>query len=231
MIQINLLPEVKTSYIKAQRKKRIVLISAATVSSAALAIVIILSSYVYIGQKVQLNTLDKNIKSSSTELSKISGLNKILTIQNQLNSLTDLHKQKPVTSRLLGYLQNIVPTDIHVSNMDVSFTDSTMTFTGTAKSLESVNKFVDTLKFADYTVDKNTDKKSAFSEVVLTAFSRSDKEATYTISLKFDPAIFSSDAKAVTVSVPKITSTRSNTEQPEALFKEPESTTNTSTTR
>ena len=99
-----------------------------------------------------------------------------------------------------------------------------MKITGTADSLQSVNKFVDTLKFTTYSVvpaDGTTPEPSTtkpFSAVVLSDFTRTDKEVTYTITLSFDPVIFNS-ANNIKLSVPKIISTRSETEKPTDLFK------------
>jgi Tfp pilus assembly protein PilN len=220
MIQLNLLPDVKNNYIRAQRKKRLVLLSAITISGVSLGVVVLLASIVYGAQKVQLNLLDSDIKKNSAKLQKIEGLDKILTIQNQLNSLPALHQSKPVTSRIFDYLPKIVPSDVQISSLTLNLADSTIQITGTAKSLESVNKFVDTLKFTDFTTDQNQEAKKAFSEVVLTSFGRTDKDATYSVTLKYDPIIFSSEAKTVTLIVPKITSTRSQTESPGVLFNE-----------
>lgn len=221
MIQINLIPDVKDKYIKAQRKKRVVLLSSFAVCGVFIGITLILAFIVYGAQKVQLNLLENDIKKNTAQLQKIEGLDKILTVQNQLNSISGLHSQKPVTSRIFVFLPQITPTDVQISTLKLNYDDSTMNIIGTAKSLEAVNKFVDTLKFTDYTTDKTTDKKRAFSEVVLTAFSRSEKEATYTINMKFDPTIFSGDVKTVTLIVPSITSTRSQTEQPDIFKAQP----------
>jgi hypothetical protein len=54
--------------------------------------------------------------------------------------------------------------------------------------------------------------------VVLSDFTRTDKEATYTITLSYNPVIFDS-ASNVVLTVPKIISTRSETEKPTELFK------------
>lgn len=222
MIQLNLLPDVKTKYIKAQKSKRTVILSSVLVSGVALAIVFVMGTYVYAGQKLRLNNLDNNIKTNSSKLKAVNGLDKILTIQNQLNSLTDLHAQKPITERLFTFLPQIVPNDVQISTLDVKYDESTMQFVGTAKSLEAVNKFVDTLKFTNYFVDQSDTKTRAFSSVVLSNFSTGgttgSNAVSYTIDLKFDSGIFASSNKTVTLEVPKITSTRSQTEQPDALF-------------
>ena len=222
MIQLNLLPDVKSKYIKAQRTKRLVLVSSIAISGVSLGIVVLLASVVYGAQKIQLSHYDSEIKKNNTALQNIDGLNKILTIQNQLSAIDSLHSKKPVASRLFTFLPQITPTEVSVSNISVKFEDSTMQISGTAKSIEAVNKFVDTLKFTKFTTDSSQDQKAAFSSVVLTSFSVGDKETSYTINLKFDPAIFDSQYKTVTLVVPKITSTRSETEAPNALFKQQE---------
>lgn len=219
MIQVNLLPDVKIKYAKAERTKHLVLVSAVIISAVAIGVVVIMAGVVYGAQKLRLNSLQSSINKNSTRLQQTDGLSKILTIQNQLNSLTALHSQKPVTSRLFTFLPQITPNEVQISNFTIDFDVSTITVTGTANSLESVNKFADTLKFTKYTTDQNQNQTNAFSQVVLTSFSQADQNASYSITMNFDSAIFSSDNKTVTLVVPKMTTTRSETEQPPSLFK------------
>jgi Tfp pilus assembly protein PilN len=220
MVQINLLPNVKTEYVKSQRTRNLVLVSSFIVSGVAIAILAVFASVVYGAQKVQISSLNNSIKENSAELKEVEGLNKILTVQNQLNNLGALHAEKPVTTRLFTFLPQLVPADVQMSNLNLKYDDDSLVFTGSAKDLSAVNKFVDTLKFTKYTTDKATDEKPAFKSVVLSSFSISDKNANYTITTKFDPAIFSSENKEVTLVVPKITSTRSQVEQPTQLFNQ-----------
>lgn len=220
MIQLNLLPDVKTNYIKSQRTKHTVLLSTFIISGAALGIVLLLASVVYGAQKLRLNSLDNDIKANTAKLKKVDNLDKILTIQNQLKALPGLHSEKPVMGRLFTFLPQITPNDITIANFDLALDDSTMSITGTTKDLVSVNKFVDTLKFTKFTTDSNQDPENAFSSVVLSSFSRSDTTASYTITLKFDSKLFGSENETVTLVVPKITSTRSEVERPSSLFKE-----------
>lgn len=220
MIQLNLLPDVKVKYIKAQRSKRMVLLSAIVVSGVSLGILAILVSVVYGAQKVQLSYYDKEIKKNTAELKKIDGLDKILTVQNQLLSIDGLHAEKPVTSRIFTFLPQITPSDVQIASLNLKHEDSTMQISGTAKSLEAVNKYVDTLKFTKYSTESSATPENAFSSVVLSSFSRTDNDAGFTVALKFDPAIFKGENKTVTLVVPKITSTRSQTETPSALFNQ-----------
>ncbi len=220
MIQFNLLPDVKQQYIRAARMKRTAIVVSFLIASTSLFIFIMLFLSVYVFQRTHMKNLTNDIQSKTQELKSVPDLDKVLTIQNQLKELPDLHAKKPVTSRLFGYLNKLTPAQVTIGNVTLDFVDSTMSIAGTADSLSTINKFVDTLKFSTYTDknDSNSENTKIFSDVVLSSFSRSDKEATYTITMKFDPAIFDS-SKNIEVKVPSITSSRSETEKPGELFK------------
>jgi hypothetical protein len=217
MIQFNLLPDVKLEYIRAKRMKRTVMLLSLVVSGAAVALVVILALAVLVFQKKYMNDLSRDIDRGTAQLKSVKDLDKILTVQNQLSSLPQLHDQKPVASRMFGFVEQVTPANLSISNMSLNFEDQSMQLKGAAPNLETVNKFVDTLKFTTYQVDGKGDSRS-FSEVVLAGFSRDDKAATYEITLKFDPAIF--DTKnTIKLVVPNIITTRSETEKPDALFQ------------
>lgn len=226
MIQFNLLPDVKLEYIKARRTKRLVIFVAAGITGSLLAVMILLFLAVNVFQKKHLNDLNKDIAKYSNELKGIKDIDKVLTIQNQLNNLSmnngtpGLHDKKPVVSRLFPYLTQILPDKLSLATLDVNFEAQTMSFNGGADSLGTINKFVDTLKFTTYKsgTDKEASETKAFSSVVLTDFGRDDLAATYQIDLKFDPLIFDS-SKTINMIVPKIITTRSETEKPVDLFQ------------
>jgi hypothetical protein len=219
MIQFNLLPDVKQQYIKSQRLKKTTVTIAVLAAGGALALVIMLAMVVLVFQKQHLKGLNDDIKENANKISKITDVEKVLTVQNQLNSLSDLHDKKPVASRLYEYIKQTVPANVSVSSLTVDFDNSAIKFTGSADALVSINKFVDTLKFTTYSLDNKPTENKAFTEVVLSSFSRNDKEATYNVDAKFDPVIFDT-AQAVKLIVPNIISTRSTTEKPSNLFKE-----------
>lgn len=230
MIQFNLLPDVKLEYIKAKNMKRTVLVISALVAAVALAVFILMFMTVNVFQKGHLDRVNNDIKTKSAELKETPDLNKVLTVQNQLESLNSLHSEKPVTSRMFGYIGKLVPANFNIGELEVDMEASTMLIKGTidatkggdaANGLGNTNKFIDTLKFATYTYPNEqgeTQTGQPFSGVVLADFTRTDKEATYEIKLNFDKAIFES-SKNITLVVPKITSSRSETEKPTDLFK------------
>jgi hypothetical protein len=217
MIQFNLLPDVKLEYIKARRTKRLVLMASTIVTGVALAILVVLFIGVNVLQKQHLSNLAEDIEADSKKLQEIEGLDKILTVQNQLNGLNDLHAKKPVASRLGTYFTQLIPNQITVEKLEVDFDGTTMTFEGAGSGVDAVNKFIDTLKFTTFQADNNS--VNAFSSVVLEEFSRDEKKATYKITLKFDPRIFDSSSE-VKLEVPTRISTRSVTEKPEELFED-----------
>lgn len=210
-------------YIKAKRQKHTMLAVSVLVAASALTVFVLLFVAVNIFQRTHLNNLDKDIKDYSKQLKDTPELNKVLTVQNQLNSLPKLHESKPVTSRLFSYITQLTPNLVNVGKMDIDFEAKTIKLDGTTDAISTINKFVDTLKFTTYTVagsdGAQTDMKNKpFKNVVLNSFSKGEKDATYQISVSFEPAIFDG-TKTVALTVPKIISTRSETEKPTELFK------------
>jgi hypothetical protein len=189
------------------------MLAAMVVAGSSLAIFILLFVTVNVLQKQHLNNLGNDIKRDSQKLQGIEGLDRVLTVQNQLNKLTELHDAKPVLSRFKEYIAQTTPAQVSYASIDVDILTSTIRFTGSADSLKTVNQFVDTLKFTKYTVGDATEQTNAFSEVVLTTFGKDDKGASYEINLKFDPVIFASQSDVKLV-VPNIVTTRSAVEKP-----------------
>ena len=97
MIQFNLLPDVKLEFIKTRRTKHMVSLICTTVIVVSLVVLVGLFSVVNILQHKRINDLNAHIAKDTTTLKAVPDLNKILTIQNQLSSLTNLHEQSPAT--------------------------------------------------------------------------------------------------------------------------------------
>lgn len=218
MIQFNLLPDIKIQYLKAKRQEHAVVLASVVAIIGAVTALVLLLAVVHGLQKKSLSDLNQDIKVASSELKRTPELTKILTVQNQLNALPGLHDEKAVTSRLFSYLSTLTPSQASISDMTLDLALGTLSVSGGADSLTTVNKYVDNLKFTQYTTEQDESKKNAFSEVVLTSFSRDDEQTAYTITFKFDPAIFAGTEEP-TLSVPKIISTRSEVDKPAALFQ------------
>lgn len=206
MIQFNLLPDVKVQYIKTQRMKRAVIVLALGVIAFSVGLLIILFSFATV-QKQHLGNLDEDIKSLRAELENTPELTRILSIQNQLNTLPELYNGRPAVERLSGYLDQTVPTTLDLTDVKIDFVLFTMKISGKAPTLENVNSYADTLKYTTYKSTNIPNGATAFKDVVLKDFSRGEKEATFDLELVFDPVIFDG-TQEVSLTVPQLVTTR-----------------------
>ena len=233
MIELNLLPDVKMEYIKAQRLRRMTFTIAAIVTVAS---VVLLGSLLSVDQlqKKHLNDLTADINQESSQLKNKPQISKILTVQNQLASLTTLHSTKPAVSNLFTYLNQVTPSTVTINTFHADFTAYTMTITGGADSLSDVNKYIDTLKYTTYKT-ADSDKAAAFGNVVLGTFGINAeakdgaKPANYTINLSYDPKIFDI-TQDVKLTVPDLTTTRASLDHPADLFQAASGSSTTTTT-
>jgi hypothetical protein len=172
-----------------------------------------------------LNDLNRDITSESSSLQNKPQINQILTVQNQLESLTALHAAKPAASRLFTYLNDVTPASVSINNLSIDFTQYTVNLTGSADALKSINQYVDTLKNTTYTTPTDKTAAPAFSNVVLSSFSidssstDSSQAASYSITLSYDKNLFDI-TQSPTLRVPSQTTTRSGLPQPTDLFKD-----------
>lgn len=224
MTQFNLLPDVKLQYLKAERLRRLVISVSILVAIAAIAVLALLLS-VTVLQRKHLSDLNRDIKADSAKIQGQTDINRILTVQNQLGSLTTLHDGKPAASRLAAYLNQVTPAQANIDNLQMDFVQHTVSLGGTADSLSTVNQYVDTLKFTTYKTATNTTATKAFSSVVLTSFGYATHEVSFTITFNYDPTIFDL-TQTVTLTVPQQVTTRSEVDKPTDLFKLPEDSTN-----
>jgi hypothetical protein len=204
-------------YIKAQRARRLVLSVSILVTIGAVVLLLLLLSVSGL-QKKHLSDLNKDIASESEELKNKPQIDKMLTVQNQLGALTQLHAEEPAASRIFTYLNQVTPSNVSITDFTIDFTKQTATITGTSANLANVNQYVDTLKHATFTTKDDNTPQPAFSDIVLSSFSldtdstQSGQAANYTITLSYDKTIFD-NTQNVTLSVPKVTTTRLTADQ------------------
>lgn len=220
MTQFNLLPDVKLEYLKAARYKKLVTGISVLVSLAAIVVSILLFSYSAI-QANQIKSLSSDIKKQGSKISG-SNINDLLTIQNQIGTLTNLHEQEPEVSNLDNYLNQLIPTAANIDTINIDFNQHTITMSGSADTLVTVNKLVDILKFATYSINGQSGSQPAFSNVVLQSFgiqnSQNNQAASYSLNFNFDPNLFN-NTETIKLNVPNQATTRSEIDQPSILFK------------
>lgn len=225
MIGINLLPDIKQEYLKSQRIKRTILAISFLVSAGVISIVVLFGIFVFVGQRVHLSGLQKDIDNTISKLQAIEDLDKIVTIQKQLEKLPELHDKKPAVYRFFQlFLPKLVPNDVNLNAIDIRVTDRyEMEISGEAKDFKAVNTFADTLKFAELVPAEGTAGENAlrpFTNVVVDSYDKDDEITSYKIELVFDPSLFDK-TQNVTIRVPSIISSPSVTERPGALFQLP----------
>jgi Tfp pilus assembly protein PilN len=222
MIQLNLLPEVKKEYIKAKRTKRLIVSTSVIISASAVFLLFLQFSFVQFAQQKSISDLTKDIESEVASIQSVEGLDEILSIQNQLNTIPGLSEDRPETSRIFEYMRTVTPKDVFISRLDLDIENNKIEVSGTASSIASINTFADTLKFATYKTDDIEDGEPFTG--VLTTLSRNNNKSSYSIELEFDPILFDNTETVVLV-VPNTVTTRSVTGQPnlnssDALFND-----------
>jgi len=200
------------------------------VTAVSVGIMMVLFFGVNVVQKRHLGNLSKDISEKTDQLKKEEDIDKILTVQNQLNNLNTLHDAKPAAERLGGYLEKVTPNEVAISKLTVDFGANTIKFEGNAKALRYVNQLIDTMKFSEYKLTEVGEdnepiitRSAAFSSVVLASFDRKDGEdalpVSYEITASFDPIIFNITKKVSLEIPPSMITTRSVTERPTPLFQ------------
>jgi len=201
MIQFNLLPDVKKQYIKAKKTKRLIMSSSLIVSGVAIAIVVLFVSFVQIGQNKYIKDLTKDIKKETASIQSIDDLDTMLTVQNQLTLLPGLHEQKPQTSRLFTYLSQLIPLEAPVNSLSLDTEASGLDLKGTADSIATINKLIDTFKVVTYKADDSGVETKVFT-INSSRIYGDNTSASYQVSLTFDPAIFD-NTRQISLSVTK----------------------------
>lgn len=216
MIQFNLLPDVKINYLKARAFKQRILSVSMIVMAASIGLVAFVF-FIQLGQKKNIKDLTNDIQEEKMAIQANEDINKVLTVQNQLKTLPDLHGKKPVTSRFFDYLNRLTPSDVKLTAFDVNVESATAVITGNADNLEQVNRYIDTLKFATFKTESGVEGKPFLT--VAATLNRSSEGSSFEVSTTFDPVILDAKEK-ITLVIPQITTTRSELEKPTELFEE-----------
>jgi len=217
-IQFNLLPDVKQEYIKSQRIRNLVITISVIVGAVSLAIFLILFFSVEVVQNKQLSDNDKSIAASTKQLKGIKGIEDALVVQNQLQTLVSLHQSKHISSRLFTFLPKVTPDNVNITKFDMDYSTNVMNISGTADNHSSVNAFIDTLKATTYKVGSQDTPHQAFKNVVENSFGITTTNVSYSLSMQFDPSLFSNNLKdssgkivAPTLTVPSFQNRASTT--------------------
>lgn len=149
MIEVNLVPDVKLELLKAQKQQRLVVSGSILVAIASVAIVVMMSAYAFGVQTVAESFADGGIDSESKKLASVEGLSKSLTLQAQLDVLSDVEADKQITSRIFDILTVVVPSGankVDISRLDVDTKEGTIEIEAqAANGYEAMEVFTKTL--------------------------------------------------------------------------------------
>ncbi len=221
-VQFNLLPDSKLSFNREQHTKKLVYTVAIIASAVSIVAFLLMLGLVDGVQKKLMSDAATKVDKSSSQLQALK-VDRIITVQSQLEALPALHQNKHITSRIFAYLPKVTPPNVSINKLDLDLTNNTMTISGTADSQKAVNTFVDVLKYATYTVGSQSSPAPAFQNVVESGFNLNVSSVGYTVNLQFDPKLFTNTAKDAQGKVITPTISVSNTTSSGAL-RDPSST-------
>jgi hypothetical protein len=191
------------------------------ISILAIVVTAFLLVEVKVIQKHEIAKYNNQITSDNSSLNQVPDLNSILKINDAIQVLPSLYNSRPDVTRLSGYLAAITPAQISLASLNMNFTANTLSISGNADSINTIDTFVDTLKFCEYTLGSGTTDYPAFSNVVLANYSYSPSAVagqSFSITADFSPEIFATKDSNVKLIVPNKITTRSDLDQPTNLF-------------
>lgn len=132
--EINLVPEVKLQMIKAQKLRNLVLYVCILVSAVSVGVVVVLFA-IKSGQDIAMANQDGKLETLSAKLMGYEELGDIVTIQAQLEKLSQIQGNKKVLSRVFGAMNVMLPQggdSVQLSDLRLDFTTNVLRIEGQA---------------------------------------------------------------------------------------------------
>ncbi len=132
--EVNLVPDVKIQMIKALKMRNLVLFICILVSAISVGVVLVLFS-IKSGQDIAMSNQDKRLESMSIKMNDYEELDDLVTIQRQLDMISQLSGDKPVLSRVFGALDVVLPQGndvVQLSELRAELSEDTLRFEGQA---------------------------------------------------------------------------------------------------
>jgi hypothetical protein len=230
MIEINLVPDVKQELINAQRVRTSVISLSILVGMAAIAVVIVLAVWVFGIQAARGALSDDTIKKESQKLSQVADISNMLTIQNQLNKLPEMHDSKSIDSRIFDVLATInppAPNNVMINNLSLDSSSKTIKIeahaTNRYNALEVFKKTINATTF-EYVKDGKKQSVPLASQMSHSDVSYGDDASggvvlRFAISFVYPDELFARTAENATIVAPTRTNvTDSFLGVPNSLF-------------
>lgn len=230
MIEINLIPDVKQELIKAKRVRTMVVSGAIVVGIVSIGLVVLLAVYLFGVQTLRSAIADGQINDKYTKLKNTQDLANMLTIQNQLASVNQLHDEKNIDSRVFELLTAVnpaKPNQITYNQVRVDAETNTIHIDGqAANGFVAADVLKKTLLGASYTFDDGDSTKTekladnvAVSDLSYGEDSTGAKVLRFSVEFEYKQSLFARSSKNLIVSRPeRQNATDSFKYLPESLF-------------
>lgn len=106
--EVNLVPDVKIQMIKAQKMRNLVLFICIVVAAVSVGVVVVLFG-IKSGQDIAMANQDSRLEKMSVKMNDYAEIEDLVTIQRQLEKISELSGDKPVLSRVFGAMAVVLP--------------------------------------------------------------------------------------------------------------------------
>lgn len=233
MIEINLIPDVKQEFLRAQRMRTAAVSFSIMAGLIAGGIVVVLGLLVgaqIVHEKVSTAALNREYKN----LTSINGVSDLLTIQSQLSSVSDLSDGRSMTSRMFDTLVAIspsAPNEIKISKVMIAPETTEMTIEGsTAAGFTATDVFRKTILNTKvyYQISGQEGQEVPLTDDVVMGTTSYGEDGSgqrvlrFTLTFKYPAELLTNTGKNVRVESPsgQIDVTDSKTRVPDSLFSE-----------
>ena len=188
MINVNLIPDSKLAGIKAKRSKQAVQSLSMIVIIASVALPVVLFIFDFALTKA-IDSKQNKIDDLVTKFETEEDVQRILTVQNQLNALPEAEANSFKMTNLLSVIDHSTPKNVGLLGISTLNVDGTFAFQANAESIQAANEFIDTLDSIEIVaVNESGDSSESISPF----------ESPITNSLSGgvdDPVVFSVEGK------------------------------------
>lgn len=197
MIQVNLLPDVKRDYLRAQQSKHIFTMISILASIVAVSLMVLLFAYVQVVQPRHRANLQIDIDKNLEELKNKEDAVKIVTVQGVLEQIPSLQDKKLITSKLFEYLPAFTPRDVSYTEIQLDLGTNTISLSGNTTTLERANVLANNLKSASFAYKQGDSEQTMtpFSSIVFQSLGKTEgdagnKNVSFQIDFTLNPLMF-----------------------------------------
>lgn len=190
MIDVNLLPDSKLAKLKEKQSRQIALSISTLVIMISLGLPAGLFLIDFALQRV-IASKQENINSLLRDFESKDNVQEVLTVQNQLQKVSEVEANRYYASNLLSLFEYATPSGVNLVSVVTTSADGTFEVQAQANSIAEANNFIDTLESIKIEDPSSPDGAliSPFKAPLVQNFSDDiDDPVTFSIQGTLDPA-------------------------------------------